>query len=881
MVALVPYFNPRYCFGLSFWLFTAILNSQSLNITYNYKDISLQTAVQDLISRYQLSIIFPDELGDDLSISAICNECSADNALTRILAQTNLVWKKSGNQYTIFKPTKPLRFSLGGRIVEKETGEPIPYANIFIPSLDMGDISNADGMFSLTGIPIKSCTLFVSYIGYGTGKESLTFPDEDNKFFQIKLSPKILFSKNIFITGESREFMSSGSEPGKISFSPRHISTLPNLGEIDIFRSLQLIPGIHQGLGGTAGLHIRGGTPEQNLILLDGMPLYRNSHMFGFLSNTNSKTIRDMQVYKGGYPAQYGGRISSLIELTSRVGNSISPHMAVYSNLMSNSLQIELPLFSRGSWIITARQSARDQFQSKLYQSIQDFVTGDDRFNLIGAAADANDSTIYDPEFTFRDITSKMSLLISPKNRISLTYMAGSDSIRENRKFWGFQNILGYDTTWTVEETIWSNDGITLGWSIYWNPAWETQVIISTSRNKNLYDSRQLAIDFGTEMDVGSSNEKNIYTDQLIRLNHSTKVLQQHHIELGFDESILTTNFKTIRISDSVNEDEQLVQTSYLHAFYIQDKWSPTPDWTINTGLRTTYYSEVNNYYVSPRISASFRINRALILETSLGKYHQFLHQFNSPQSTRGAQNTWLLSTSLIPPVSSFNTHTGIYWQSGFYDLNLAFYSKQAEDLYDFQDFLSPVSPALLYHDRIQNLSAEPIGNGETRGAEIFARKKSGKVTGWVSYQWNKTEYTFPILNGGKSFPADHDITHEFKSVMMTSLGKWNLTANWVYSSGRVYTDPNEIIINNNYQVLINSGMRNKERLQPVHHLDISLSRQWQINSLILDIGISVYNLYDQKNISHKRYNPYTTGSIGSDVFMLGITPTFFLQASI
>ena len=128
-----------------------------------------------------------------------------------------------------------------------------------------------------------------------------------------------------------------------------------------------------------------------------------------------------------------------------------------------------------------------------------------------------------------------------------------------------------------------------MGWSIYWNPAWETQVIISTSRNKNLYDSRQLAIDFGTEMDVGSSNEKNIYTDQLIRLNHSTKVLQQHHIELGFDESILTTNFKTIRISDTVIEDEQLDQTSYLHAFYIQDKWSPTPDWIINTFLRTTY----------------------------------------------------------------------------------------------------------------------------------------------------------------------------------------------------------------------------------------------------------------------------------------------------
>ena len=276
MVTRVLSSNPRYYYKPFFWLFTAILYSQSLSITYNYKNISLQTAVQDLTARYQLPIIFPDDLGDELSISAVCNACSVDSALSLILIQTDLVWKKSGNQYTIFKPAKPLRFSLAGRIVEKETGEAIPYANVFIPSLDMGDISNADGMFSLTGIPIKSCTLFVSYIGYGTGKESLTFPEEDNKFFQIKLSPKILFSKNILITGESREFMDSGSEPGRISFSPRHISTLPNLGEIDIFRSLQLIPGIHQGLGGTAGLHIRGGTPEQNLILLDGMPLYRN-----------------------------------------------------------------------------------------------------------------------------------------------------------------------------------------------------------------------------------------------------------------------------------------------------------------------------------------------------------------------------------------------------------------------------------------------------------------------------------------------------------------------------------------------------------------------------------------------------------------------------
>tara|TARA_Y100000815_G_scaffold258838_1_gene268694 strand:- start:734 stop:2107 length:1374 start_codon:yes stop_codon:yes gene_type:complete len=456
----------------------------------------------------------------------------------------------------------------------------------------------------------------------------------------------------------------------------------------------------------------------------------------------------------------------------------------------------------------------------------------------------------------------------------------GSDSIKEDRTFWGFQDIFLYDTTRTVEETIWSNDGIALGWSYYWDPLWETQVTISTSKNKNLYDIKQLATDSGTEMDIGSSNEKNIYTDKLIRLNQSSKAMQRHHIELGFEESILTTNYNTIRISDTLNAEEHLNQTSYLHAIYIQDKWAPTSDWTLNAGFRTIYYSELNNYYVSPRLSASFRINQALTLETSIGKYHQFLHQFNSPKSTRGSQNSWLLSTPLIPPISSVNMHTGVHWKLESYDFNMGIYLKQSGNLYDFQGFQSPVSTSLPYQNLSHNLPEEPIGKGKTRGAEFFARRKSGKVTGWISYQWNKTEYTFPNLNGGKPFSADHDITHEFKNVVLTSLWKWNLAANWVYSSGRVYTDPKEIIIYN-HQVLINSGMRNNKRLKPVHHLDVTLSRQWQINSVIIDTGISVYNLYNRENISHKRYNPYTTGSIVSNVIMLGITPTFFLQASI
>ncbi|MBT7042014.1 MAG: Plug domain-containing protein, partial [Candidatus Marinimicrobia bacterium] len=160
---------------------------------------------------------------------------------------------------------------------------------------------------------------------------------------EIFIAPKVLSTETVSITGATREFMDRSNSPGQISFSPRHISTLPNLGEVDIFRSLQMLPGIQLGIGGSSGLYIRGGTPDQNLILLDGMPIYQTDHLFGFVSGVNANSIKDVQVYKGGMPSRYGGRISSVIELTSRNGNSLSPHGSVYGNLMSQGLTGELP----------------------------------------------------------------------------------------------------------------------------------------------------------------------------------------------------------------------------------------------------------------------------------------------------------------------------------------------------------------------------------------------------------------------------------------------------------------------------------------------------------------------------------------------------------
>ena len=287
-------------------------------------------------------------------------------------------------------------------------------------------------------------------------------------------------SKNIYIKGESREFLNIANEPGKISFSPKHISTLPIIGEVDIFRSLQLLPGISQGLAGKSELFIRGGRPDQNLILIDGMPLYQGTHMFGFISSIQAKAIKDIQVYKGVYPAQYGGKTSGLIQISNHAGNTLKPNAKVFTNLSTNSAQIQLPIFSKGSLALSARNS-NDIVETKLYESIKDYIVGDDNFNLISLSANDNQRTKYIPKFYFKDFNATGSYVINSKNRISFTFKHGEDIIKENREFYGFENILDFKATKIVEKTSLSNEGGILKWAYYLNPEWVIRSSVSNT----------------------------------------------------------------------------------------------------------------------------------------------------------------------------------------------------------------------------------------------------------------------------------------------------------------------------------------------------------------------------------------------------------------
>ncbi|MBT3607043.1 MAG: TonB-dependent receptor, partial [Candidatus Marinimicrobia bacterium] len=631
------------------------------SISFQFLNKPLKTALKKLIDDHGVSIIFPDDIVNT-PISAQCKSCTQEEAVGAILYTSNLVWKQTGNQFTVFNPITPFRFAVSGRALDKETGEPIPFANVFIPELMIGDISQNDGSFSILNISTRSCTLHISYIGYETEKVPILFPKGESVFHEIFISPKVLNTETVSIIGTTREFMDRSNSPGQISFSPRHISTLPNLGEVDIFRSLQLLPGIQLGLGGTSGLNIRGGTPDQNLVLLDGMPLYQTDHLFGFVSGMNANAIKDVQVYKGGFPAQYGGRISSVIELTSRNGNSLKPHGSIYGNLMSQGVSGEIPILSRGSWIFNLRSSTTSTFKTELYESIQEYVTGDDNFNLIDESADItkDQGATYSPQFSYLDFTNRFSFMLTPNHRLTLTNTTGLDSIRESRDFFGFSTILGYDSSYTQGSTEWKNNGTTLNVSSKWNHESDTQISLSNYDYSSSYDSKDSADVNNVRMLIGSVNEENTLQDRSLKFHHRYMGFENHKFESGIDETFYDISFSDHKIDGTTSNESSIEQNGFLHSFYIQDLWVPSPRWVIQPGLRVSYFSERVGFYTSPRLSVINKISPNITVESFIGKHYQFVHRLSGYNTTRGTQGMWILSSEDIPNISSLNTHFGL-----------------------------------------------------------------------------------------------------------------------------------------------------------------------------------------------------------------------------
>ena len=851
--------------------------SQNSSIQFNYRDISLKVALDTLVDTYELNIVYRDQIVSKVYTRGSCNNCSPEEALSALLESSDLEWKKNQSQYVIIRKNQHSDRSISGYIFDGHTGEFIPHANILVKNTYRGTISDQFGFFTISGTVQSADTLIISYIGYEP-TEYVNINGLD--IVRIELFPKVLGAETVNIYGEQLEFLQRSSGTGQLAFSPRHIANLPNIGETDIFRSLQLLPGIQMGNTGFAGLYIRGGTPDQNQIILDGMSIYQVDHFFGFFSAINSNIEKDVQVYKGGFPAKYGGRIASVIDITGKSGSTKQQKFDLFTNMLSAGITYEQPLSKRSSFILSVRRSFTDQYQTKLYDNIHDFLTSGSGLNI---GAELPSDTIsyeseYLPNFYFYDINGKFTYLPNDRDIVSISFYEGKDYLGEEKNFDFESDSVGIEQVMVDEQTKWRNTGIGANWVRRWSRTTKTQLFMATTRYFSNHDLDSYWIIDTDETPAYLSRDNNQIEDQTARLNVNWNIGPRHDLEAGVSTTIYKTNY-SVQLGDSVILIDHEINGNLFEG-YFQDRWALSPGLEILLGLRTSRFSKSNISYFNPRLSVFYRFTDKLFFKASTGITHQFLNRFSNDLITNGSKFVWLLPNDNADPMTAQQISLGIEYDTPHIFIGFDIYNKVIDNITDFSQLVFPVDT---YIEETSTLVFK--GSRMAKGLELLVRKKDGYLRGWAAYNYGIVECEFPDLNGGKTFLADHDRTHELKSAIIWSLGPWNMAVTGLISSGRVYTPNNNLMIreneNANYTLVADAGMRNSKRLPIVRRIDMSVTRSLRLLAKNWDIGISIFNLFNRRNISHRSYNLTTDPFITRDIVMLGLTPTLSIRLEI
>lgn len=769
---------------------------------------------------------------------------------------------------------------VSGRLRDAKTGETLPYAGVAVLATGKGSYTNVDGYFTMHNVPSDTSTLVFSNMGYLRVLFKLT-PDMVGKQLQIELEPTSITLAAVAIEGVSNQTVDVAQEVSMISMNPAQLTKLPNLGEVDIFRSLQLMPGISGSNDASSGLYVRGGTPDQNLILLDGITVYHVDHFFGIFSAFNAESIKDIKVYKGGFDASYGGRVSSVVDLTSKTGNTKKVSAGVGGNLLSANAIVELPFWKeKASLLVAGRRSFTDILKSNTYTKLFDNVTEEDENNDPGFGIIGGNTV--EPDFFFYDLNAKLSFNPSPKDVITTSLFNSKDDLRSFT-----DQKLGTDFRLSsADSTKWGNLGYSLKWSRKWNNSFYSNLTAASSNYFSDY-SLTTEVAFDTLQFVARNIQENQVKDFSVRLDNEWSLNDKHKIDFGGVFTAYDVDYKYI-LDDTIFLQDRNDKAN-LSSIYLGDTYEPSSIIKIKPGVRASWYDGTNKFYVEPRLSFSYQPTERFTFKGAWGKYYQFINRVILENVLSGSRDFWLVAdTAQLPVVSSFHYIAGATYQTDKFLVDAEFYYKTMDGLLEYSLRFGTLE------EQLANTNALYYqGSGIAKGMDLLVQKKTGFLKGWVAYSWAQVQHTFPAINKGQTFPALHDQRHEVKVVGMSTWKKIDFALVFIYASGKPYTAPigqyTITLLDGRETALIHIGDKNNNRLLPYHRLDFSVSYNFAVKKKLEGIaGISFFNIYNRRNIKFKRfqlvefdpdtYQPITPKITTTDVMLLGFIPNVFLK---
>jgi hypothetical protein len=874
---------------------------KELAIREYYDNKPLRLVLSDLSINYNLSFEYDPADLEGIKVERInIKGLDLETSMTALLQHTGLDFSITGPRAVSIFPgiEKPVEIisatrsniKISGRIYDDKSGETLPYTTVSLEGTTTGVISNLDGHFSLINVPSDTSIITVQYLGYETQQIRLT-PETAGQELAIYLKPVDYRIEEIMVVGEEKKLLTYAEKTSQISLRPIQIEMIPNLGEKDIFRTLQLMPGVSSGNETSSGLYVRGGTPDQNLILLDGFTVYHVDHFYGFLSAFNADAIKDVQLYKGGFESKYGGKISSVMELTGKTGNTKKTAGGISLSALSGNAYLELPLSKKFNFFLSARRSYTDFIQSGLYNKINNmYNSSNDQPEMPGGRRMASFSS--EPKFHFYDINAKATIKPGAKDIITLSFYNGKDVLDKTNDvstpFGGGMPPQGggpggspENFSMNSEDLLdWGNWGTSAKWSRQWNENYYTNNVLAFSNyfsRRDNYREREVTDEDGesTMTKTGSEEDNNIL-DFTFRSDHEYRLSNNNTLEFG-----LQSTYNDVRYFYSMNDTMDLTDTrtqGMILAGYMQDKIFLKDKLTFLYGLRTSWYNQTGKVYLEPRISVNYQLNDRWKLKTSWGKYYQFTNQVVRENVLEGNRDFWLLADDQTIPVrSAYHYIAGVSYENPDFLADVEVFYKPMKGLseYILRENMGPRTTSSLPDYFF-------TGTGVAKGLELLLQKKFGQYTGWVSYTYSRVKHTFEDLNEGESYPAINDQPHELNIVNTYQYGNWVLGATFVYNSGRTYTAPVGA-----YQLTMLDGSvldythvssKNAFRLPAYHRLDVSATFRFSIGKTLNSIGLSLFNVYGRDNVWYREFDIEDNDIIIMDVNTLGFTPNLFMS---
>ncbi len=730
------------------------------------------------------------------------------------------------------------KYTLSGEVIDAETGETLPFAIVYNQANTIdGVTTNSYGFYSLS-LDKGEYVIVASYTGYSDAKIKISLHQDTT--IKIELNSGITMDSIIVVTAEQKDANVESTKMGTITLETDAIKKMPALlGEVDILKTIQLLPGVLSSGEGTSGFYVRGGGVDQNLILLDDAIVYNSGHLLGFFSVFNADAIKSTTLIKGGMPANYGGRISSVLDIQMKEGNKERFRIEGGISIVSSRLTLEGPIVKkRGSFMISGRRTY-------LFELIQPL--------LKGAAFEGTN-------YHFYDLNLKANYKLDNKNRIFLSGYFGRDVLNFNNPIRGF----------TIDMP-WGNATATLRW----NHIFGDKLFMNTMLIFNDYD-----FSIGGGLDKFKFKLYSGIRDYGTKVSFDYYLSNRHQIKFGLDYTYHA--FTPSRVEAYNGEDPFIVDPEVKKAHeagvYLLDEWKISKAITINAGVRFSMFQQVGPYVskqdsgrvysvlepvqtyfgLEPRINGKFTVSPSSSIKAGITLGQQYVHLVTNSTSTLPT-DLWVPSTQKIKPQFGLQYSLG-YFQNLFNNVVEASVEVYYKDLYNQLDY-SETFTKTPYTD----LEDEFIsGRGRAYGIELFVRKRKGKLTGWIGYTLSRSERIFDEIKG-KVFPTSYDRTHDLSVVASYDLTpRWSVSGTFILGSGAPYTPIKSIYLVNNSPIL-EYGLRNAARLPMYHRLDLAVSYKLTKKDRPFEstLILSVYNVYNRKNVFFTYTSPETDATSG------------------